>query len=177
MCLSLPRRLDGTDPGAPLPPDSDRPPSSSPVTTLESPTQLSSASGTSPHHFLSLAPYCRPSMSSHIRHHYSAGWRPPSPAWYQASAALPHLPVSALLFPPDAAAREGVRQRSANWPRRSRRARAHRERQKQRGGRARLQDVPKPSQQPWVKPRTPRKPPGGRRRTRTRPCEIGRAHV
>ncbi|MCI3727308.1 hypothetical protein MQC61_23735, partial [Escherichia coli] len=37
----------------------------------DSASQLSSVSGTSQHHFLSLAPYCRPAMSSQVRQNYS----------------------------------------------------------------------------------------------------------
>ncbi|XP_007466326.1 PREDICTED: ferritin light chain-like [Lipotes vexillifer] len=64
--------LDGTDPGTPLAPASHQPPTfifqSQP---LESAAQLSLASGTSQHHFLSLAPYYRSTTSSQIHQNCS----------------------------------------------------------------------------------------------------------
>ena len=88
----------------PLPPGSDHPPHLFPVATLEPTTQLSSASGTSRHHFPCSAPYCQPTMSTQIHRIIP----PPSTTWWTCICNIPHLPLSELLFHQDDVALEGV---------------------------------------------------------------------
>ena len=70
ICLLLQQCLDGTDPGKPLAPASDHPPTFFQSQPPESATQLSAITGTS-HHFLTPY-YYRPIMSSQIRQNYSS---------------------------------------------------------------------------------------------------------
>ncbi|KAJ8788578.1 hypothetical protein J1605_005309 [Eschrichtius robustus] len=63
--------MDRTGPGTPFAPASDQAPTFLQSQPSEPTTELSSATGTSQHHFSSLAPYYSSTMSSQIRQNYS----------------------------------------------------------------------------------------------------------
>ena len=152
--------LDGTDPGMPLTPGSDHPPTSFPVTTFRiSPS--ATFSHWDHHHFWPWPPrFVRMTPPR---------WRPWSPPSHPASAGLVHQPVSGLLSTVTTWLWSAVATLSTNWPRRSARVPSVSRKCKTSKAAAPSPRTAGASQDEWGQARTPWRPPSSGTSTRTGP--------